>query len=224
MSMLQMSSVRFPHFALIVFCLTISVLDHHHLSPRPPRQRVREELGRFARSPGRTGPCCSFCVVNGCLSLKNSDFEPQFLKYKGRVVFRGDIVKDDSVKNAVFTEQGSSASQMTAAKVMDIISRLPGCSGQAAYAVSACTQVKMEDSPTLFEVPKSVCPDIWIRLPKHRGPKSWEKIEDLVVPIPPQTQVMSPTSPTSPITRIRSTIRSTSPTTTQIPGAQTTAP
>ena len=38
---------------------------------------------------------------------------------------------------AVFTEQGSSASQMTAAKVMDIISRLPGCSGQAADAVSA---------------------------------------------------------------------------------------
>ena len=42
--------------------------------------------------------------------------------YKGRVVLRGDIVKDDSGFHAVFTEQGSSASQMTAAKVMDIIS------------------------------------------------------------------------------------------------------
>ena len=31
---------------------------------------------------------------------------------------------------------------MTAAKVMDIISRLPGCDGQAADAVSAYTQVK----------------------------------------------------------------------------------
>ena len=41
-----------------------------------------------------------------------------------------------------FTQQGSSASQMTAAKVMDIISRLPGCDGQAADAVSAYTQVK----------------------------------------------------------------------------------
>ena len=28
--------------------------------------------------------------------LKNSELEPQFQKYKGRVVFRGDIVKDDS--------------------------------------------------------------------------------------------------------------------------------
>ena len=33
-------------------------------------------------------------------------------------------MKDDSGSYAVFTEQGSSASQMTAAKVMDIISRL----------------------------------------------------------------------------------------------------
>ena len=39
---------------------------------------------------------------------------------------------------------------MTAAKVMDIISRLPGCSGKAADAVSACTQVKMEDAATFF--------------------------------------------------------------------------
>ena len=52
--------------------------------------------------------------------LKNSELEPTFQKYKGRVVLRGDIVKDDSGSYAVFTEQGSSASQMTAAKVMDI--------------------------------------------------------------------------------------------------------
>ena len=51
----------------------------------------------------------------------------------------------------VFTEQGSSASQMTAEKVMDIISRLPGCAGQAADAVSAKTQVKMEDAPKIIE-------------------------------------------------------------------------
>ena len=51
-------------------------------------------------------------------------------------------MQDDSGAYAVFTEQGSSASQMTAAIVMDIISRLPGCDGQAADAVSADTQVK----------------------------------------------------------------------------------
>ena len=73
---------------------------------------------------------------------------------KGRVVLRSDIVKDDSGFYAVFTEQGSSASQMTAAKVMDIISRLPWSAGQA---------------------------DIWIRLPRHKLPKSWSSMEDPVV-------------------------------------------
>ena len=104
-------------------------------------------------------------------------------KYKGRVVLRGDVVKDDSGSYAVFTQQGSSASQMTAAKVMDIIPRLPGCDGQAADAISAYTQVKMEDAPKLLKIPKSECPDIWIRLPRHKWPKSWSSIEDSLVPL-----------------------------------------
>ena len=56
-------------------------------------------------------------------------------------MLRGDIVKDDSGSYAVFTEQGSSASQMTAAKVVDVMARLPGCAGQAGDAVSAYTEV-----------------------------------------------------------------------------------
>ena len=72
--------------------------------------------------------------------FKNADLETKHQKYEGRFVLRGDIVKDGSGSYAVFTEQGSSASQMTAAtKVMDIISRLPGCDGQAADVISACT-------------------------------------------------------------------------------------
>ena len=98
-------------------------------------------------------------------------------------VLRGDIVKDDSGSYAVFTEQGSSASQMTAAKIMDIISRLPGCVGQAADAVSAYTQEIMEDAHKLLKIPKSECPDIWICLPRHKWRKSWSSMEDPVVPL-----------------------------------------
>ena len=72
---------------------------------------------------------------------------------------------------------------MTAAKVMDNISRMPGCAGQAADAVSAYTQVKMEDAPKFLKIPKSQCPDIWIRLPRHKWPKSWSSMEDPVVPL-----------------------------------------
>ena len=115
--------------------------------------------------------------------LKNAELEPKHEKYKVRIVLRGDIVKDGSGSYAVFTEQASSASQMTAAKVMDIISRLPGCAGQAADAVSAYTQVKMEDAPQLLKIPNSKCPDIWIRLPRHKWPKSWSSMEDPVVPL-----------------------------------------
>ena len=56
--------------------------------------------------------------------------------------------------------KGSSASQMIAAKIMDIVSRLLGCDGQAADAVSAYTQEKMEDAHKLLKIPKSECPDI----------------------------------------------------------------
>ena len=54
--------------------------------------------------------------------LKNAELETKHQKYKSRAVLRSDIVKDDSDSYAVFIEQRSSASQMTAAKVMDIIS------------------------------------------------------------------------------------------------------
>ena len=84
------------------------------------------------------------------------------------VALRGDIAKDDTGAYSVFTEQGSSASQMTAAKVVDVLARLPECAGHAADAVSAYTQVKMEDAPRLLTIPKSKCPDFWIRLPRHK--------------------------------------------------------
>ena len=57
--------------------------------------------------------------------LQNAELERQSQMYKGRVVLRGDIVKDDSKAYAVFTEQGPSASQMTGAKVIDVMARLP---------------------------------------------------------------------------------------------------
>ena len=100
--------------------------------------RCKKEVVDEARTKG----------VNIHFALKNAELETKHQKYKGRVVLRGDVVKYDSGSYAVFTEQGSSASQMTAAKIMDIISRLHG---QAADAASAYTQVKMEDAPKLLK-------------------------------------------------------------------------
>ena len=101
-----------------------------------------------------TGAKVHFASLMDTCHLKDAELEAKHQKYKGRVVLRGDIVKDDSVSYAVFSEQGSSESQMTAAKVKDIISRLLGCDGQAADAVSAYTQVIMEDAHKLLKIPK----------------------------------------------------------------------
>ena len=67
--------------------------------------------------------------------FKNTELE-KFHKYKGR----GDVVKADSALYAVFTEQGSAASHMTATKFLDVVSRILGCAGRPSDAVSACTQ------------------------------------------------------------------------------------
>ena len=64
-----------------------------------------------------------FALLMDICHLKNAELETKHQKYKGQVALRGDIVKDDSGSYAVFPEKGSSASQMTAAKIMDIISR-----------------------------------------------------------------------------------------------------
>ena len=41
----------------------------------------------------------------------------------------------------------------------------------------------MEDAPTFLRISKSVGPDIWIRLPRHKWPESWSSMEDPVDPL-----------------------------------------
>ena len=135
----------------------------HWPGSRQTKVKSEREVIKEAQKERRT---VYFATLMGTCHLKNAELEPKFQKCKGQVVLRGDIVKDDSGSHAVCTGQGSSASQMTAANVMDVIARLPGCARQAVDAVSAYTQVKMEDAPSPLKIPKSECPDIWIRLPE----------------------------------------------------------
>ena len=120
-------------------------------------------------------PICSYAQRNEnsrCISCG---------QWLGRVVFRGDIVKEDSGSYAVFREHGSSASRMTAAQVMVVSARPPKCAGQAADAESTYILVNMEDASTLLKLPKTECPDVLIRPPRHKWPISCSNIEDLVV-------------------------------------------
>ena len=78
--------------------------------------------------------------------LKSSESNRKFQKNLGPVVLRGGGVKDDSGSNAVFSEQGPSASHMTAANVLDVTPRLPESARPESDARSAYNQVKMEDA------------------------------------------------------------------------------
>ena len=127
--------------------------------------KSKKELILYAQRDKKKVHLATFTDIS---HLKNAEVEPKLQKFQGRVVLRGDIVKDNSGACAVFTEQGSSASQTTAAKVMKVIARPPYCDGQVADAVSAYAQLKMEDAPRLLKIPKSDCPDIWIRLPRQK--------------------------------------------------------
>ena len=113
--------------------------------------RSKKEVIDEARTEGAK---VHFASLMDIRHLKNAELETKHQKYKGRGVLRGDIVKNDSGAYAVFTEQRSSASQMTATKIMNIISRLPGCVGQAADAVSAYTQVKNGRRSKIIEISK----------------------------------------------------------------------
>ena len=112
-------------------------------------QTPKQEGGYYLKHK-KTKKKVHFASLMDICHLKNAELEPQFQQYKGRAVLRGDIVNDDSGSYAVLTQQSSSASQMTAAKRMDVIARLPDCDGQAGDAVSAYTQVKLEDAPKLL--------------------------------------------------------------------------
>ena len=101
--------------------------------------KCKKEVILEAQKEQRT---VQFGTLMDICHLKNEELEPKLQKWQGRVVLRGDIVKDDSGAHAVFTEQGLSASHMTAAKVMDVFARLHDCDGHAADAVSVYTQVK----------------------------------------------------------------------------------
>jgi hypothetical protein len=141
--------------------------------------KSRAEVIARAKSLGRPvhfGSLMDLCHV------ENSQLGKEFWTYKGRVVFRGDIVKDEYGQYAAFTEQGASASHMAAAEFMDAIARMPDNDGEDSDAVGAYTQVKLADAAKLLGMP-DVITETWITLPPHRRPQSWNGIQDPVCPL-----------------------------------------
>ena len=100
--------------------------------------------------------------------LMHSELAEHLQKYKARVVIRGDNVKDDTGCQAASAEQGASASQVAASRVLDTLHRQLGMAGDVNDAVSANTQVEMKDAPRFLKLLERECSTIWIRLLRIR--------------------------------------------------------
>ena len=73
----------------------LEILPTWHMTKVKSKKDVIQE----ARKEQRTVHLST--LIDIC-HLKNAESEPRFQNYKGRVVLRGDIVKDDSGSYAVF--------------------------------------------------------------------------------------------------------------------------
>jgi len=92
-------------------------------------------------------------------------------KYKGRVVFQGNNVKDENWQAALFNEMSSAPASMEASKACDAFGLLPGHATQQCDAEQAYIQSKLEGAPT------------WVRMPRERWPAAWAKFRDPVCPL-----------------------------------------
>ena len=131
----------------------------------------------------KNGTKVHFGGIMELCSEKHSELPPEKRKYKGRVVFRGDQVKDETGSFAVFTEQGTSASHLEAAKILDSIARFPGFNGEDCDAVKAYTQVTLKDLHDMLGKRGAISMEYvetWVSLPPSRRPPSWRSIDNPV--------------------------------------------
>ena len=137
---------------------------------------VRERKDVEAEVRNTRGGKVHFGSLMELCHIKGSEKQNETPQYKGRIVFRGDIVQDETGYYAVFSEQGTSAAHQAAAKFLDAIARLPGCSGSDSDAIGAYTQVLFEEiHEKVMKQSGQPLVETWISLPKEYQPPDWEK-------------------------------------------------
>ena len=92
-------------------------------------------------------------------------------KFKGRVVFQGNRVKDENYDIAMFSDLSSSPASMEAGKAADAYGLFPGNTVEQSDAEQAYTQAELGGDRT------------WVRLPKEQWPKAWKNMKDPVCPL-----------------------------------------
>ena len=134
--------------------------------------KVRELADVLAESR-RSGKTMHFGRVFSICVEKNSELPPDHpnRKFKGRVVFMGNNVKDENWNVALFQELSSSPATMEAAKAADCYGLFPGHEVEQADAEQAYTQALLGGTPT------------WVTLPPEAWPPAWKGMKGPICPL-----------------------------------------
>ena len=128
-------------------------------------------MSQKARKTGEkihVGKVFEICVEKGSELERGNPLR----KYKGRTVFQGNNVKDESSDTALFSELGSSPANMEAGKSIDCYGSMPGNRVSQGDGKQAYTQALMKGIKAM------------VRIPRNRWPKSWIGVyKDPVVPL-----------------------------------------
>ncbi len=115
----------------------------------------------------KTGVHTHFGTLFDLCHEKHSELPVKQRRCKGRVVFGGHRIHDEFGLAAEFPDQGSGASFISASKLCDAVSLLPGNGGEQSDAPSAYTQAKLQTGA------KGAYVKTWIELPKSQWPQAW---------------------------------------------------
>jgi hypothetical protein len=122
------------------------------------------EWSDVAREARESGEEVHVGMRFGFVVEKNTDLptgDPR-RKFKGRVVFQGNNVKNQNWENAVFSDLGSSPSSMEAGRLVDAYGLRHGFDIQQSDAAQAYLQAELRGNP------------IWIAIPQDQWPASWQ--------------------------------------------------
>jgi len=95
-------------------------------------------------------------------SIKFAERTPEFWKYKGRICFRGDNVKDETGAAAVFQDLSASPTAIQAVNANIAYGCFPGHKSTTCDAVRAYVQSLLKSKYKT-----------WVRIPKELWPPSW---------------------------------------------------
>jgi hypothetical protein len=128
------------------------------------KDAVREwkDVAHEARTTNTTvhvGRLCCICVEKGS-ELKEDDPKR---KFKGRVVFLGNNVKDQNWDYAVFQELSSCPATMEGSRSADCYGCLPGNDIMQADAEQAYIQAQLTGIATWVELPREEWPEEWVK-------------------------------------------------------------